>query len=83
MEVPFGKMNQSWPYFLSEMSEAFKRTLGVSVLFSVIHPNVRAVDSVIISPSVCEFNVTFHSSSTVISILDGGSAMFRHSFCHV
>ena len=60
------------------MSEAFKQTLGVRVLFSVIHPKARAVDSVMISPSVSEFNVTFHLSSIVISILDGGSAMFRH-----
>ena len=78
MEVPAGKMNHSWPHFLFELSEAFKRTLGVRVLFLVIHPILRALDSVIISPSVCEFNVTFHSLPAVISILDGGSGMFRH-----
>ena len=34
-------------FFLSELSEAFKRTPAVRVLFSVIHPNARAVISII------------------------------------
>ena len=37
-----------------EVSEACKRTPGVREVFSVINLNARAVDSVIISPSLYE-----------------------------